>query len=297
MVVRTPARAWHLCINMTAPTIFETAPPTTKNVILSFPTPHILLVTINRPHQRNALPFAAQWELHAVWAWYDTEPSLRAAIITGAGSKAFCAGQDLIELGNLTEEDFKARPWELRHPPTRFAGLSGRAGKKPVIAAVNGFAFGGGFEIVLNCDMIVASPSASFSLPEALRGIYAAAGGLPRLVNLVGLPVATEIALAGRVLSAKEALDYKIINKISSSPDTLIEEAVALAKKIEDLSPDAVIVTRAGLREALKQGDVESATRIVDDLYSQRLLNGDNRIEGLAAFAEKRKPIWKPSKL
>ncbi|KAF3909015.1 hypothetical protein ABW21_db0207759 [Orbilia brochopaga] len=275
----------------------ETTPPATKHVTLSFPTPHILLVTINRPSQRNSLPYAAHWELHSVWTWYDSEPSLRAAIITGAGSKAFCAGQDLIELSTLTEEDFRIRPWELRHPPGRFAGISGRVGKKPIIAAVNGFAFGGGFEIVLNCDMVVASPSASFSLPEALRGIYAAAGGLPRLVNIVGLPTATEIALTGRVLSAKEALEYRLINKISSSPDTLIEEAIALAKKIEDLSPDAVIVTRAGLRETWKQGDVETATRIVEDLYNQKLTNSENRVEGLAAFAEKRKPNWKPSRL
>ncbi|KAK6344325.1 hypothetical protein TWF696_007965 [Orbilia brochopaga] len=280
-----------------SPSSLETTPPATKHVILSFPTPHILLVTINRPNQRNSLPYAAHWELHVVWTWYDAEPSLRAAIITGAGSKAFCAGQDLIELGTLTEDDFKNRPWELRHPPGRFAGLSGRAGKKPVIAAVNGFAFGGGFEIVLNCDMVVASPLASFSLPEALRGVYAAAGGLPRLVNIVGLPIATEIALTGRILSAKEALDYKIINKISSSPETLIGETVTLARKIEDLSPDAVIVTRAGLREAWNEGSVENATRVVEDLYNLKLSNSENRVEGLAAFAEKRKPLWKPSKL
>ncbi|EWC44246.1 hypothetical protein DRE_01072 [Drechslerella stenobrocha 248] len=282
---------------MSPPTSFENAPPTAKHAILSFPTSHILLVTINRPEQRNSLPFAAQWELHDVWTWYDSEPSLRAAIITGAGSKSFCAGQDLIELGSLSENDFKSRPWEFRHPPTRFGGISGRTGKKPIIAAVNGFAFGGGFEMVLNCDMIVAAPSASFSLPEALRGIYASAGGLPRLVRSVGLPVATEIALTGRVLSAQEALDYKLINKISSSSDTLIEETISLAKKLEELSPDAVIVTRAGLREAWKNGDVEAATKIVEDMYNQKLTEGDNRVEGLMAFAEKRKPVWKPSKL
>ncbi|EPS44790.1 hypothetical protein H072_1210 [Dactylellina haptotyla CBS 200.50] len=282
---------------MSAPTAFQTPPPETKYTLVTFPTPHIVLVTINRPNQRNSLPFAAQWELHRIWTWYDSEPALRCAIITGAGPKAFCAGQDLIELGSLTEDDYKNRPWEFRHPPTRFGGISGRGGKKPIIAAVNGFAFGGGFEIVLNCDMTVASPSASFSLPEALRGIYAAAGGLPRLANVVGLPVATEIALTGRVLSAKEALDYKLINKISTSADSLIDETIALAKKIEDLSPDAVIVTRAGLREAWKTGDVEAATKTVDDMYNHKLMEGENRVEGLSAFAQKRKPVWRPSKL
>ncbi|KAK6353990.1 hypothetical protein TWF730_008410 [Orbilia blumenaviensis] len=282
---------------MTSSTSFQAPPPDTKYTLITFPTPHILLVTINRPKQRNSLPFAAQWELYRIWTWYDTEPSLRCALITGAGDKAFCAGQDLIELGSLSEEDYKSRAWEFRHPPGRFGGISGRIGKKPIIAAVNGFAFGGGFEIVLNCDMIVASPSASFSLPEALRGIYAAAGGLPRLVSLVGPPLATEIALTGRVLTAKEALEYKIINKISSSAETLIEDAIALAKRIEDLSPDAVIVTRAGLREAWKTGDMEAATKTIDDLYNQKLMDGDNRVEGLTAFAQKRKPVWRPSKL
>ncbi|KAF3920373.1 hypothetical protein ABW20_dc0102361 [Dactylellina cionopaga] len=282
---------------MSAPTAFANPLPETKYSLITFPTSHIILVTINRPNQRNSLPFAAQWELHRIWTWYDSEPSLRCAIITGAGPKAFCAGQDLIELGSLTEEDYKNRPWEFRHPPTRFGGISGRVGKKPIIAAVNGFAFGGGFEIVLNCDMTIASPSASFSLPEALRGIYAAAGGLPRLVNIVGLPLATEIALTGRILSAKEALEYKLINKVSSSPESLVTEAVALARSIENLSPDAVIVTRAGLREAWKNGDVEAATRAIDELYNQKLMEGENRVEGLTAFAQKRKPVWKASKL
>ncbi|KAF3931595.1 hypothetical protein ABW19_dt0209842 [Dactylella cylindrospora] len=280
-----------------ASTSFQSPPPTTKFSLVTFPTPHIVIVTINRPKQHNSLPYAAQWELHRVFTWYDNEPSLRAAIITGAGPKSFCAGQDLIELSQLTKDDMENRASELRHPPTRFGGISGRNGKKPIIAAVNGYAFGGGFEIVLNCDLIVASPTASFSLPEALRGIYAAAGGLPRLVHAVGLPLATEISLTGRVLSAKEALEYKLINKISASPETLIDETIVLARKIEEISPDAVIVTRAGLREAWKTGDVEAATKLVEDNFTQKLIDGENRIEGLLAFAEKRKPVWKPSKL
>jgi len=280
-----------------ASTSFQSPPPTTKYTLVTFPTPHIVVVTINRPKQQNSLPFAAQWELHGIFTWYDNEPSLRAAIITGAGPKSFCAGQDLMELGTLTKDDMTKRPWELRQPPTRFGGISGRVGKKPIIAAVNGYAYGGGFEIVLNCDMIIASPTASFSLPEALRGIYAAAGGLPRLVHAVGLPVATEIALTGRILSAKEALEYKLVNKIAKSPETLIDEAIALARKIEDISPDAVIITRAGLKEAWNTGDVEAATRIVEEGYNHKLMDGENRLEGLKAFAEKRKPVWRPSKL
>lgn len=145
--------------------------------------------------------------------------------------------------------------------------------------------------------MVVAAPTATFGLPEALRGIYAAAGGLPRLIRNVGLPVATEIAITGRVLTAREALQYQLINKVSVSRETVVEEAIALARKIADLSPDAVVVTRAGLREAWETGSVERAYQIVEERYGAVLKGGENAREGLAAFAEKRKPKWVPSKL
>lgn len=145
--------------------------------------------------------------------------------------------------------------------------------------------------------MVVASPSATFGLPEALRGIYAGAGGLPRLVRNVGMPLATEIAMTGRTLSAAEALQYQLINKISQSPKTVVDEAIDLAKKIGDLSPDAVIVTRAGLREAWENGSVERAFQLTDERMKTKLHGGENAKEGLTAFKEKRKPRWAPSKL
>lgn len=145
--------------------------------------------------------------------------------------------------------------------------------------------------------MTIASPTATFSLPEASRGIYAAAGGLPRLVHTVGLPLATEIALTGRILTAPEALEYKLINRISKTPESLIEEAIEFAKMIEEISPDAVIVSRAGLRQAYKTADVEAATREIEEVYNEKLQAGENRVEGLMAFKEKRKPVWVPSKL
>jgi enoyl-CoA hydratase/carnithine racemase len=126
----------------------QTQPPPHPTYILSYPAPHVLLVTINRPKAMNSLPYAAQWEADAVFNWFDGEPSLRVAIITGAGDKAFCAGQDLIEQGRI--KTHPQPPQMMRHPFSGFAGISRRTGKKPILAAVNGFALGGGFEICLN---------------------------------------------------------------------------------------------------------------------------------------------------
>lgn len=145
--------------------------------------------------------------------------------------------------------------------------------------------------------MTVASPNATFGLPEALRGIYAGAGGLPRLVRNVGIPLASEISMTGRTLSAAEALQYNLINKISKSQDTVVQEAVALATKVANISPDAIIVTRAALRETWETASVERGYILVDERFKRALMSGENTKEGLAAFREKRKPVWKPSKL
>jgi enoyl-CoA hydratase/carnithine racemase len=140
--------------------------PTTGGFSISYPAQHILLCTLEREKAMNSIPFALHWHLHALFHWFDREPELRVAIITGAGKKSFCAGQDLIELGKRqaaakakaergeeASEDEKVLELvraNAGHPPTGFAGISRRVGKKPIIAAVNGFALGGGFEIVLN---------------------------------------------------------------------------------------------------------------------------------------------------
>lgn len=269
--------------------------PKPSSFILSYPTPSILLITINRPQQMNSIPSAAHWEADAIIQWFDNEPSLRVAIITGAGSKAFCAGQDLIEQAIFRKNPPPASA--RRHPPTGFAGISKRVGKKPVIAAVNGFALGGGFEICLNCDLVVASPTASFGLPEATVGLYASAGGLPRVVRNCGMQVASEIALTGRRLTPEEALKHNLINKISKTQESVIDESIEMAKKITMLSPDAVIVTRAGLRETWETASVERGAQIISDRFDRHLFEGENMKIGVEAFAAKKKPQWVPSKL
>jgi enoyl-CoA hydratase/carnithine racemase len=124
-------------------------PPASSSYILSYPAPHVLLVTINRPKAMNSIPMEAHWEADAIFDWFDSEPELRVAIVTGAGQKAFCAGQDLIEQKKFKSGEQPPR-YLSKHPPGGFMGVSRRGGKKPIVAAVNGFALGGGFEIVLN---------------------------------------------------------------------------------------------------------------------------------------------------
>jgi enoyl-CoA hydratase/carnithine racemase len=145
--------------------------------------------------------------------------------------------------------------------------------------------------------MIVASPKAQFGLPEALRGLYAAAGGLSRLVRLVGLNIASEVALTGRRLTAEDAYRHGIVNRISRTHETVVQEALDMAKLIGELSPDAVIVTKHGLRQALESGSVERASQVTQERYGRQLVEGDNFKIGLMAFAGKKKPDWVPSKL
>jgi enoyl-CoA hydratase/carnithine racemase len=145
--------------------------------------------------------------------------------------------------------------------------------------------------------MTVASPTATFGLPEALRGIYAGGGGPPRLVHNAGMPLAAEITMTGRKLSASEALQYNLVNRISTSPETVVEEALALASKVANVSPDAITVTRASLREAWETASVQRGNDLVDARYLRALLETENAKEGLTAFKEKREPVWKAGKL
>lgn len=145
--------------------------------------------------------------------------------------------------------------------------------------------------------MIVASPKALFGLPEVAVGLYAAAGGLPRLVRIVGLPLASELSMTARRLSAKEALSYGLINRISQSPGSVVDEAIALAEQVTKNSPDGIIVTRQGLREALENPSVEHATSRIRHEYVNKLVSGENFKIGVGAFAAKKQPKWVPSKL
>ncbi|KMQ45912.1 Crotonase superfamily [Trichophyton rubrum] len=264
---------------------FSSSPPESPFYTLSYPEQGVLLATINRPRHMNSIPFQGHWDFEKLWTWFENEGSMQVAIITGAGDKAFCAGQDLIEIEQNAINP-PPEPYLTGHPRSGFAGISQRRGKKPIIAAVNGFA-----------DMVVASPKARFSLPEAKRGVYAAAGGLARLMRIVGLQIASEIAMTGRVVSPEEGKAWQFVNRISKTHESLIEETLELAREISQLSPDALIITKAGLREAWETGNVEVAVANIRAQYDRKLYGGENLAEGLAAFRERRKPNWVKSQL
>ncbi|KAL1890747.1 hypothetical protein Sste5346_008072 [Sporothrix stenoceras] len=271
---------------------FQTPPPETTNFKLTFPAPFVLLITINREKAMNSITVAGHWEGDSIFTWFDEEPELRVAIVTGAGTRSFSAGADLKEVNKTRGKGTAPVPM----PTGSFMGFTRRLGKKPVIGAVNGYAYGGGFEIALNCDMVIASPTAKFSLPETSRGLYAGAGGLARAVRIFGMQLASEIALAGRILTAQELERFGFC-RVSKTQESLVDEAVAMAKAVGLQSPDALIVTRSGLRQAWETGSLERASQITEERYGKALMEGENMKIGTAAFARKEQPKWVPSKL
>lgn len=462
---------------------FKTPPPSVPNTLISFPAPHVLLVTLNRPAQLNAIPTLQHKKLAQLWDWFDAEPALRCAVLTGAG-RAFCAGADLkewnelhskfqqaqkdsrglvdgVEHGGQYGSAAKARealrdaaavraaekqegpqkapkgpggsgsgsdglltgigggygtvanrkealrnsaehvaagqepdaPAERiaregrardkttdddklttgigggygtvdnrRHAvssaaqlnPTEtttrkggapadlndrmevttgigggygtvasrkaaaaaarvandssrvgslglnagFGGLSNRTGKKPIIAAVNGLCLGGGMEMVINCDIVVASSNARFGLPEVKVGVIAVAGALPRLVRTVGKQRAAEMALLGRNRYSAEQMErWGVVNFVVQGEKALVEEAVKLAEEIAANSPDAVLTSKEGLRLGWEGLGPEKATAVLEMGMYRKLEKGENMREGVASFVEKRKPVWKDSKL
>ncbi|KAH8905658.1 carnitinyl-CoA dehydratase [Coniochaeta sp. PMI_546] len=268
-------------------------PPTPTFLKLTFPAKGVVLVRMDRPKDLNAMSTAGQWEMDSVWKWFDQEDTLTVAIITGTG-RAFSAGADLKEWNNSMSDD--ADPKARMGNAPAFKPLSRRLGKKPVIAAVNGLAMGGGTEFIVNCDLVIAAEDAYFGLPEVRRGIAAIGGALPRLIRTIGLQRASEFALTGRNVTAQEMYQWGLVNKVVPK-DKVVDEAVKLAEAIARNSPDAIICTRAGLRQGWETASVERAVDWTLEKEFAELQRGENIIEGLKAFAEKREPQWKGSRL
>lgn len=274
------------------------APPTHSDELkVSIPDEHVLLITLNRPKSLNAMTPTMTKDLKRVLDWFEEEPHLWVVIVTGAG-RMFCAGADL-KAWNKDQE--KGSSNEQENTAVNFNGfgsLSRRQSNKPIIAAVNGGAYGGGVEIILNCDIVIASEDAKFALPEVKRGVVAAQGGIPRLFQIAGHQLASEMLLTGKTITSQEAVNrFGFVNTLVPAAQ-LVPAALGIAKEITSNSPDAVQSTKHGLLLSQKLNHSESLMTHIWSNFSKRVYKGDNIKEGLKAFAERRAPVWKnPAKL
>lgn len=244
---------------------------------------HLLEITINRPESRNSLHPPAHEELDEIFDAYFADPDLWAAIITGAGDKAFCAGNDLV---------YSTTGKPMYVPLNGFAGLTGRRGmNKPVIAAVNGFAMGGGLEIALACHLVVADATSTFALSEVKVGLVAGAGGAVRLPRAIPKKLATELILTGRRIDAAEAHRLGIVN-IVAPPGQAMPAARMLAAEILSGSPTSVRLSLELMEHGEQFADTVAAINAPNTVIDQLLLSEDAR-EGMAAFTAKRAPQWR----
>ncbi|MGC6518583.1 MAG: enoyl-CoA hydratase-related protein [Candidatus Puniceispirillaceae bacterium] len=245
-----------------------------------------MILTIDRQHRRNALDPEAHHQLASLFDRFADSDAHLVAIITGAGDRAFCSGSDLSVEASLDRANL---------PPTGFAGLTERFDLiKPVIAAVNGDAIGGGMEIVLACDLCVAVPTARFSLPEPRVGL-AASGGLHRLARQMPLKQAMELALTGRMFAADELVGMGVVNQLSPSLTNgadVLATALETATLICENAPLAVRATKQMMMRGLDLPDLKAAYAARYSAFETMLASEDAR-EGRKAFLQKRNPEWR----
>jgi enoyl-CoA hydratase len=246
------------------------------------PNGAIALVTLNRPEARNAISPEVSQTMAAILDEIEADPALRTVVLTGRG-EVFSAGADLKVVAS-------GRANDIARGKGGFAGIVNRDFPKPIIAAVQGPALAGGFEIVLSCDLVVAAETARFGIPEAKRGLMAAAGGLIRLPKRVPLAIALELAMTGDPIDAQRALALGLVNRVVPA-DRVVAEATALAAAIGENSPIAVRNSRRLVREAAELSEEEGWARTIE--LSLPVFESGDSIEGATAFAEKRAPVWK----
>jgi enoyl-CoA hydratase len=243
----------------------------------------VALVTMDRPEALNALSFRLIEELVAALEALDADPEVRVIVLTGAGERAFAAGADVAEMASGTP-DSMARDGSFE----RWDEV-GRM-RKPLIAAVRGFALGGGCELAMACDMIVAGDTAKFAQPEIKLGVIPGAGGTQRLPRAIGKARAMEMILTGRSIDAAEADRLGLVTQVVPAAET-VEAALALAGRIAAMPPAAVLAAKAAVARAYEM-PLEAGLRRERQAFLALFATEDQK-EGMAAFLEKRKPAWR----
>jgi enoyl-CoA hydratase/carnithine racemase len=244
----------------------------------------VVLLTLNRPEAMNSFNFAMLKELKEKMDSVQFDPEARVVIITGAG-KAFCAGADLKERATLSERQVKEFIFTIRNLFTSIESLS-----KPVIAAVNGVALGGGTELALACDIRIASDAASMGLTETRLAIIPGAGGTQRLPRLIGRGKAKELIFTGRRVDAREALEIGLVNQVSPAGE-LVDAARSMASMICETGPIAIQQAKYAINHGMET-DIQTGLAIESNAYWITIPTED-RLEGLTAFREKRKPVYR----
>ena len=252
-------------------------------VLLHRPTDHVAVVTLNRPEARNAISSEVAKSLDAVVKALEADPDIRVVVLTGQGDRAFCAGADLKEVAVTGTGSGRSTP------DGGFAGFVAAHRCKVWIAAVNGPALAGGFEIMLACDFALCVPHAVFGLPEVKRGLAATAGGLFRVPQRMPRGLALELIATGDTLSAAQALQWGLVNQVVSA-EQLLPQCLDIAQRIAANAPLAVMWSLELAREA-HSGD-ESALWAKAHALTQRIAATADSREGPRAFAEKRAPKW-----
>lgn len=243
----------------------------------------VAIITIDRPEVMNALDPEHNEALTAAFERYEREDSIRAAVLTGAGTTAFSAGADLRKLIPPFRDAVRAG----HSPPWVLGGITDRISGKPKIVAVNGHALAGGLELALACDIRLASINATFGLAETKWGLIPGAGGTQRLPRAIPLGPAMEMILTGEPIGAEQALEWGLINRLLPS-DRLLPEAIALARTVAARGPLAVRAARAAVLQGLGSGLADGLE--LERQYFLSVMRTDDAVEGATAFSEKRVP-------
>ncbi|GAA5849341.1 hypothetical protein JCM5353_006743 [Sporobolomyces roseus] len=288
MFARTALRSTvaPLRLNKTTPITIRTlttAPTTSyENILISSPAPGVSLVTLNRPKALNALNSALFHELNSALSTFAEDDSIHSVVLTGS-PKAFAAGADIKEMkdkefAEVYKTDFLAHWTQM----TKF--------RKPIIAAVSGYALGGGCELAMMCDIILAAPNAVFGQPEINLGVIPGAGGTQRLTHAIGKSRAMELVLTGSNFTAQQASDWGLVSRVVGEGENVVEEAVKIAKKIAGKGQIAVQAGKEGVNAAYELS-LQEGLHFERRIFHQLFATNDQKV-GMRAFAEKKKPEW-----